>query len=172
MALCPAVNGIEATMKRAHLANTYVAALAFVAAFSYACQTAPQPPPSSPPVLTPQVLAPTNLANYSPNNPYRQLVPGLMVRTLYVAETRGPNRIQVWELLVGPGQKTGAFTLPGSGVLSISSGQGIVTTAGASREVRTGETTVVDEGAEIQIENRTDGAGLMIQATLVTRSGN
>ena len=159
-------------MKRAHPANTSVAVLAFVAAFSYACQRAPQPPPSSPPVLTPQVAPPTNLANYSPNNPYRQLVPGLMVRTLYVAETRGPNRIQVWELLVGPGQKTGAFTLPGAGVLFITSGQGVVTTAGAAREVSTGQTTVVDEGAQIQIENRTAGAGLMIQATLVSRSGN
>jgi len=159
-------------MKRARSANTLVAALASATGFLCACQRSPQPPLSSPPVLTAQVSAPSNLSTYSPNNPYHQFVPGLMVRTLYVAETRGPNPITVWDLLVGPGQKTATFTLPGAAVLSISSGQGIVTAAGAAREVSTGQTTVVDEGAEIQIENRTAGAGLMIRATLVGRSGN
>ncbi|WP_091784204.1 hypothetical protein [Paraburkholderia steynii] len=95
-----------------------------------------------------------------------------MIRTLYVAETRGANSITVWDLLVGPGQKTATFTLPGAAVLSISSGQGIVTAANAAHEVSSGQTTVVDEGAEIQIENRTAGAGLMIRATLVGRPTN
>src|SRR5207244_1738386 len=100
------------------------AGIALLLAFTQACQN-PQPQ-TSPPVLTPTAYSPQTYADYSPDAPYRQLVPGLMVRTRYVAEARGPNHIEIWELLAGPGQKTGSFTLPGAAVLEISAGQGVI----------------------------------------------
>src|ERR1700692_982952 len=150
--------------------GTLLAGLAALFAFTPGCQTSQ--PQTSPPVLTPKTYSPQTFADYSPDLPYRPLAPGLMARTRYVAETRGPNHVEVWELLAGPGQKSGAVTLPGAAVLEINAGQGVITAAGKPQEVRAGQTISLDEGVEISVENRTPGGGLMIRATLIRRAAN
>jgi hypothetical protein len=133
-----------------------------------ACQTAPQTPPASPPP-TPAYTAfsPQTPSPYTPAQPMRQLVPGLMVRTTYKAESRGRYQVEIWEMLVGAGKKSEAATLPGAAVIEIASGEGTFTIAGNAREVRTGDVFSIDEGQQVVIEGRSQGTGLMIRATVI-----
>jgi hypothetical protein len=116
----------------------------------------------------PQPVSQT-LSSYTPAEPYKQLVSNLLVRTAYAVDAGGGMSIEIWDLMVGPGKKTGNATLPGGAVFEVRSGQGIVTSAGKSSEVRTGATFSLDEATEFSIENRTPNGAIMIRSTLIRR---
>ncbi len=131
-----------------------------------ACKRA-QPPGAGP---QPQkAAAPAAFSAYTPQQSYRQLVPGLLTQTAYVADKGGRYGVEIWDLLVGPGKKSGAAKLPGAAVFEVRSGQGVVTVAGKSRDVRIGATFAVDEAEEFTIENRSPDAGMAIRVTLIRR---
>ena len=101
----------------------------------------------------------------------REFSPGLMVRTMYTAESRGPHRVEIWEMLVGAGKKVGPVTLPGAAVLEINSGEGVFTVAGSPRDARIGAALSIDEGQPFTIESRPQTTGFMIRATVIRRAG-
>lgn len=114
----------------------------------------------------------TQIAPDTQQNPYRQFAPGLLARTTYKAEQTGRVGVEIWDLLVGPGKKTDAVTLPGGVVFEIRSGNGLVTVGGNRREVKTGATFSFDEGEAFQIENRSADEAISIRVVLIRGSQN
>jgi hypothetical protein len=98
-----------------------------------------------------------------------EYAPGLMVRTMY-AEPRGRHHVEIWDMLVGAGQKAGPVTLPGAAVIEIASGEGVFTIAGKPREAGIGDAFPIDEGQLFTIESQASGTGLMIRATVIRRA--
>ena len=115
------------------------------------------------------IVAPqqARLSETEPLQPLREFAPGLMARTLYVAESNDPYRIEVWDLLVGPGKKTSAVSLPGAAVIEIRSGRGVLTIAGKAGDVAQGAVISVNDGDQLAIENRAPDVGLIMRATVV-----
>jgi mannose-6-phosphate isomerase-like protein (cupin superfamily) len=114
----------------------------------------------------------TQLAPDTQQNPYRQFAPGLLAKTTYKAEKTSRIGVEIWDLLVGPGKKTEAVTLPGGAVFEVRSGNGVVTVGGKPREVKTGATFSFDEGEAFQIENRSADDALSIRVVLIRGSQN
>lgn len=105
----------------------------------------PPPPKGQPP-----------LSKYQPDKPYVPLAPGVLTRTVYQTTNGQAHRIEVRDLLVGPGRSSSSVTLPGAAVFEVRSGSGLVTTAGKRQEVATGATFLLSEGEAFTIENKTD----------------
>jgi len=121
-------------------------------------QSAPVPgPPVTPPQLT----------DLEPREPYRLLVPGLLTRTRYVADRGQRHAVEVWDLMVGPGQATATAHLPGSAVVEVRSGTGVFTSRSTPRELRIGMTFVLDEAAEFAVTNADKEAPLILRVTLI-----
>ncbi len=94
-------------------------------------------------------------SQYEPENPYTQLAPRLLMRTVYDAESGAGYRVEVRDLLVGPRQKTSQVSLPGAAIFEIRSGSGVITAGGKPQEVRVGSTLALSEGEAFFIENKT-----------------
>lgn len=95
-------------------------------------------------------------SKYQPDNPYAQLSPGLLTRTVFGMASGTGYRVEVLDLLVGPGQKTSNVSLSGPAVFEVRSGNAVITTAGKSREVRMGFAFALSDGARFAIENKAD----------------
>jgi hypothetical protein len=141
---------------------TLLLAVAIVAA--QGCQGAPAPAQSQPPA-TPAAVGP--FSEYSPAQPYRQFAVGLLAQTAYVADADGPFAVELWDLIVGPGQRSEPATLPGGAVFEIRSGTGRVTVAGQDREAPMGATFSIPEGQPFTVVNGSADQALTIRATVV-----
>jgi len=108
-------------------------------------------------------------ATESPREVYRQLVPGLLARGTYRAEGSDELRVEIWDLLVGPGKVSEPTTLPGGAVLEVRSGAGTVTIDGEKSGLRLGATLSVPEGAEISFDNGDADRPLAVRAVLIAR---
>ena len=104
-----------------------------------------------------------------PAPPFRQLAPGLLARTRFVADSAGSPRVELWDLLVGPGRRSGPASLPGGAVLEVRGGSGRISVGGRqARELRPGATLAIPEGASFTIVNARTDLGLSIRATIIT----
>lgn len=97
-------------------------------------------------------------SKYQPENPYTQLAKGLLTRTVFKVASGAGYRVDVLDLLVGPGQRTSNVSLPGPAVFEVRSGNAVITTAGKPQEVRMGSAFALSEGARFAIENKADSA--------------
>jgi hypothetical protein len=122
-------------------------------------QVQPQPLPSS---VTPQELTVTKI-----QTPYRQIVPGLLGRKRFVSERNGPFVVEIWDLMVGPGRRTESASLSGAVVLEVRSGVGVLASGGQSRELRTGNTTTLEEKADFSLSNGDKESPLILRATVL-----
>jgi gentisate 1,2-dioxygenase len=98
---------------------------------------------------------------------YRQLVPGLLTRSRFAAQAAGGRRIELWDLLVGPGRRSGDATLPGAAVFEVRGGTGRIVIDGKEQELRSGATLPVPERASFQLINTRTDLGLSIRATVI-----
>jgi hypothetical protein len=98
---------------------------------------------------------------------YQQLVAGLLVRTRFVTDA-GPNRrIEVWDLLIGPGMRSDATQLAGGAVIEVRGGSGQIVMGDQSQELRPGATLAIPDRTSVQFVNGRNDLGLAIRATLV-----
>jgi quercetin dioxygenase-like cupin family protein len=103
-----------------------------------------------------------------PSTPtYRQLVPGLLARTRFVADATSNRRVELWDLLAGPGMRSAAATLPGSAVLEVRGGSGRIILGGKEQELRAGATLSIPDGTSFQLVNARNDLGLSIRATVI-----
>jgi len=86
-------------------------------------------------------------------NPYAELSKGLLTRTVFETDAPGGLRIEVRDLLVGPGQTTASVSLPGAAVFEVRLGSGKIVLDGTARNLQTGATIAVSEGQSFVIEN-------------------
>src|SRR5258706_11595748 len=98
-------------LRRQSGSRALVIGLILAAAFTPGCQRGR--PPAAGQAEPPKPVAPVRLSSYVPDKPYQEFAPGLLAQTVYVADAGGPYRVEIWDLLVGPGKKSGAAKLPG-----------------------------------------------------------
>jgi hypothetical protein len=118
--------------------------------------------PIAGPPVTPAVPAPGKIADA-----YEQLVPGLLARTRYVSEGAGPVRVEVLDLMVGPGKTSDKKSFAGTMVVEVRSGRGAISWSGKSLKLTIGATFAVPEGAELVIANGDDQAPLILRVALI-----
>ena len=96
----------------------------------------------------------SNFSSYAPKNPYKEVAPNLLARTLF--ETAGPGgvKIEVRDLFVPPGKTTEKVTLPGPAIFEVLSGEGTMTTGEKSQDLRIGAAFSVTQGASFSLENK------------------
>lgn len=103
-----------------------------------------------------------------PSTPtYQQLVPGLLARARFVADATADRRVELWDLLVGPGMRSAAATLPGGAVLEVRGGSGRIIIGGREQELRAGATLPIPDGTTFQVVNARNDLGLSIRATVI-----
>ncbi|HZD53302.1 MAG TPA: hypothetical protein VE175_09650 [Woeseiaceae bacterium] len=120
----------------------------------------------SPVVVFPEVRA----RNLRAEAKYERYADGLFVLKLFrTLSADGTYRIEVWNLLVGPGKATGEFELPGTAILLLRAGNAQINLAG-EREIQldAADTTVVPENSRIRISNRSSEHPVNVRATLFT----
>jgi hypothetical protein len=107
-----------------------------------------------------------HLSTYRPRDPYSQLAPGLLARTVY--QTAGPpgTRVAVTDYLIGPKQHTSSITLPGAAICEVRSGDGIVRVASTEQKATSGTTFAIPQGTAVEFES-TSGLPLAIQLHLI-----
>ncbi|MEA2338067.1 MAG: hypothetical protein QOE82_2074 [Thermoanaerobaculia bacterium] len=120
--------------------------LCVIATFAAAQQDREQPPPSQ---------------------MYKQYAGGLLARTVYTSDVNGRFRMEVWNLLIGPGKHTAPFRLPGGAVLDVRGGSGNVVISGKEQRFRVGTTMRADDGSEIVLVNASPDSPMTIRAVIV-----
>jgi len=98
---------------------------------------------------------------------FRQYAEGLLARTVYVSEGDGPFRVEIWDLLVGPGRRTVPFQLPGGAVLEFRSGAGNAVVSGKEQRVRPGTSVRADDGSQIVLVNANSDTLLAVRAIVI-----
>jgi hypothetical protein len=101
-------------------------------------------------------------------NLFKQYAPALLTRTVYMAPAAAPYHVEMWDLLVGPSRKTDAVSLPGSAVLEVRSGAGLVTIDGKPHALRMGSTFAINEGSQFAIDNGQQPRALSIRAIVIS----
>src|SRR5262245_59055651 len=77
---------------------------------------------------------------YQPSQPFRLISPGLSVRTLHTAQTPQGFRVELRELLIGPGKRGVAVDLEGGALAEVISGRGGAAYGGKRENLATGAT--------------------------------
>jgi hypothetical protein len=99
----------------------------------------------------------------------KQIAPGLLGRPIYTAEApAGAYRVQVWEFLVGPGNRSEPTTFPGGLVLEVRSGSGAITVDDKRQDVRIGTTLAVHDGSRFAVENTDKQASLSLRGVVIS----
>jgi len=107
-----------------------------------------------------------NFSPYEPRNAYAEVTKGLLSRTVFEAAGPPGTRIEIRDLLVGPGQNTESVSLPGAAALDVRSGSGTIVRGGQSQEFRTGATLGISEGESFVIQNKAD-IPIMVRVNLL-----
>lgn len=102
-----------------------------------------------------------------PEMPFAQLAPGILARTRHTAEAAPRFRVEIRDLLVGPGQTTAELRLPAAAILEVRAGTGTIAIDGERAELKPGASFSVAEGQRFQIANGSD-AQIAIRALLIS----
>ena len=98
---------------------------------------------------------------YQPQKPYEQFVEGMLTRTV-VRLTQDGLALEIRDLLIGPNQNTEVARLPGTAVITVLDGRGVLQIAeGDGQPKRTidievGSTATIIPGQAFSVSNRTD----------------
>jgi hypothetical protein len=98
--------------------------------------------------------APTESAFAQVDTPaeYRQLVPGLLSRSIFKGEA-GKSMVEVIDLLVGARKASEEITTPDRAMLDVQAGDAILLIDGKSQQVRPGVVIPLDRDQRIIIDN-------------------
>lgn len=134
---------------------------------AFACRDQTVETPATPVTTPTPTIDRAQLAPEAQKNPFKQLAPGLMARTIYKAEQTGDLEVEIWELLVGPGKKSEPAKLPGGAVAEVRSGTGVVTMADKRRDLKSGIGFSIDDGETFQFENSSQEESLALRVVLI-----
>jgi hypothetical protein len=105
-----------------------------------------------------------------PASTFHQYATGLLARTTYAADSTGPYRVEIWDLVVGPGMRSATTALPGGAVFEVRTGSGRIEIERNRQELRQGETLAVAQGAPFSLVNGRNDLQLAIRAVVITRN--
>jgi mannose-6-phosphate isomerase-like protein (cupin superfamily) len=113
--------------------------------------TGPLPAPQGEPKASP----------YQPPQAYEVISPGVSSRTLHSASTGTGYRVELRELIVGPGKRGATIDLKGAALLEVLSGAGSLTCPDKRQDLKPGVTLsippqvcTVDNTSEVQLSFR------------------
>jgi len=92
-------------------------------------------------------------AEGQPANPYAPAFGDALAREVYRASSGSGFRVEVRDVLVGPGRKASRIHLAGPAVVEVRSGAGRFTMDSTPTERKTGATFALPEGQTLDIEN-------------------
>ena len=69
--------------------------------------------------------------------------------------------------LIGPGQKTSAFALPGAALLQVNCGKGVLSIDGRAQNVQGGSVVTMKDGEQLEVQNDREDLGLSIRAIII-----
>jgi quercetin dioxygenase-like cupin family protein len=119
--------------------------------------------PDETPLLAEAPAGESNFSSYAPKNPYKEVAPNLLARTLFEAAGPGGVRIEIRDLFILPGKTAENVTLPGPATFEVLSGEGRMTTGDKSQDLRIGATLSVPQGASFSLESK-DTTPLIVRA--------
>jgi hypothetical protein len=105
-------------------------------------------------------------SSYKPANPYVELVPGVLTRTLFRAAALGNYQVEVRDIRVASGKKGENLKLDGAAFLQVQSGTGAALIEGKRQDLSPGATFSVPQGQALTIES-SSGAPLILRVELV-----
>jgi len=83
---------------------------------------------------------------------YRQLVPGMLSRSIFKGEA-GKSTVEVIDLLVGPGKTSEDMTTPDRVILDVQAGDATLFIDGQSQRLRPGVVIPLDRDQRIAVDN-------------------
>jgi mannose-6-phosphate isomerase-like protein (cupin superfamily) len=99
---------------------------------------------------------------------YEKYAEGLYTRRVFQAVSPTKDySVEIWGLLVGPGRKTAAVTLPGAATLVVRSGRAVVMVGSSRRELELGGSLLVPEGQRFSITNPDAQRPISIRAVVI-----
>jgi hypothetical protein len=75
--------------------------------------------------------------------------------------------LQTQSLLIGPGHKTSAISLPGAAILEVNCGKGVLRIGDRAQKVQGGSVLTMKDGEPLIIQNERDDLGLSIRITIL-----
>lgn len=112
--------------------------------------------PPQPPSLT------VSVQNYQP------LVPGLLARTRFSVEETSGRRVQLLDLLVGPGRRSSRTSFEGPTVLELRAGDAVLTIGDRQQRISSGATVHIPARVGIEITNLRVDLDVSMRATVIT----
>ena len=106
--------------------------------------------------------------NNDRDDKYRKYADGLYMLALFRTVSADRSyQVDVWNLLVGPGQETTEFELPGTAILLVRAGSAvIVVDDGKGTELEMGGTLVVEPASRLRITNRAEDRPISVRVTM------
>lgn len=99
---------------------------------------------------------------------YERYARGLLARSVFQAiDPQQHYRIEVWGLVVGPGQRSEEATLPGNALLLVRAGRGLISINGKNQELALGRVVMVPRSDKFTIENFDPHQAISMRATIV-----
>jgi hypothetical protein len=104
------------------------------------------------PLPTPK-LEEIKASDYQPQNPFVQSSPGVLSRTVFVAETAPatPYHVDVQDLLIAPNQQPVEIPHAGTAVFEVRGGSGTATAGEKAQELTEGATFSVADGVPLKL---------------------
>ena len=99
---------------------------------------------------------------------FRQLAPGLLTRTRFVVDETDGRRVEILDLLVGPGMRSTRTSLGGDGVLEVRAGEAVLTVGDNPRRVRSGVIVPIARGVTFEIANLRSDLDVSVRATVIS----
>ncbi len=106
-------------------------------------------------------------ADDSLQNPFREVSPGVFMRTVFGAPYAPGLTVEIQDLEVRSKRATGQLLFPGAALLEVRSGRAMVTSGQQPKELHVGAILALPQGQALVLDNRAD-APLSIRLYLVT----
>jgi hypothetical protein len=114
---------------------------------------------------------PTFAQDARPPGEYRQWVPGLLSRSIFKSPVDDKVTVEIFDLMVGPGQSSEAITLTGGAVLDIQAGDASLSVDGKAQRVQAGGVVSLAQNQKIAIDNTRAQRSFVARLILLSRPG-
>jgi hypothetical protein len=107
-----------------------------------------------------------NFSSYKPANPYAEIAPGVLMRTVFQAPGPGQSHVEVEDIVVDAGKKGENIKLPGAAFIQVRAGAGTGIAGGKPLALPPGASFTVAQGESFTLQS-TSPQPLVLRVQLV-----
>jgi hypothetical protein len=107
----------------------------------------------------------------APASEFRQLAPGLLSRSVFKSAAGDKLAVEIFDLMVGPGQSSEAITLSGAALLDVQGGQATLLVDGKAQRVQAGGVVPLAQSQQLAIDNSRAQRSFVARLILLSRPG-